>query len=70
MIYLICDKLGIRPNQAIMVGDAESDIKAGQNAGCLASIGVDSGLTSNAKLVNLSQLVVPDVSYIKITKGA
>ena len=53
-----------------MVGDAESDIKAGQNAGCLAFIGVNSGLTSNTKLVNLSQLVVPDVSYIKISKGA
>jgi pyrophosphatase PpaX len=48
MIYLICDKLGIRPDRAIMVGDAESDIKAGQNAGCLASIGVDSGLTCEA----------------------
>ena len=69
MIYLICDKLGIRPDQTLMVGDAISDIKAGQNAGCLASIGVESGLTSNDNLFNLTQLVVPDVSYIKIKEG-
>ena len=34
IILLACKKLGLKPEDAILVGDTTSDIKAGNNAGC------------------------------------
>ena len=68
IVYTICDRLGLNPRQSIMVGDAESDVRSGLNAGCLAAIGVETGLTSRERLLALTPLVISDISKI-IVKG-
>ncbi len=68
IVFTICDRLGVDPGRSIMVGDAESDIHAGLNAGCLASVGVETGLTSRERLLELTPLVISDISKI-IVKG-
>ena len=66
IIHLICQHLGVPPGKSIMVGDSSSDIKAGLNAGCLASIAVTSGLTPQDKLEELTSHVIPDISAIEV----
>jgi phosphoglycolate phosphatase len=32
-LLYVCDKLGVMPDKAVMIGDSKNDILAGQNAG-------------------------------------
>jgi len=66
IIFMICKRLGIRPEQSIMVGDADADVRAGINAGCLAAIGVETGLTSRDHLLKVTPLVISDIGKIVI----
>lgn len=66
IVFTICNRLGLDPRRSIMVGDAESDIHTGLNAGCLAAIGVETGLTSRERLLELTPLVISDISKIMI----
>jgi len=36
MLLYACKKLGIKPEEAVMIGDTKYDVEAGRNAGCLA----------------------------------
>ncbi len=64
IILAICDRLGVPAERSVMVGDAAGDMNAGRAAGCLASIGVASGLTPAGELRRLTPFVVADVSVI------
>ena len=66
MLNLIIDKLGTRPENAVMVGDAETDLQMGLNAGFKASIGVTSGLTSLVNLQKITSFVIPGIADIEI----
>lgn len=66
MINVILDNFKIDGINAVMVGDAETDIKMGQNAGLKASIAVCSGITPRERLTQLTDYVVDDISKIKI----
>lgn len=73
-VRLACDKLGIEPSQAYMVGDSMEDMEAGSRAGCRTiGIGVDGDIRieSIGKLLDIIQssirygpiqsLPIPDV---------
>lgn len=64
VVELCCTQLGIPCHQSVMVGDAKSDVQAGIAAHCVASIGVESGLTSPADLAVLTPFVIQDISHI------
>lgn len=64
IVQLVCDKLDVLNEKTIMLGDAPSDILAGQNAGCRASIGVSSGLTPVDELEHLTPYVVASLESI------
>jgi HAD superfamily hydrolase (TIGR01509 family) len=66
MIHLILKTLGIQPAQAVMVGDAVTDIQMGLNAGLKASIGVLSGLATAEQLRALTPFVAQDVSELTL----
>lgn len=66
IILTICEKLCVPVEKSIMVGDAKSDVMTGINAGCLASIAVESGLTPREYLAALTPFVIPDVSHISV----
>ena len=70
IVDTICRRLGIAPERSIMVGDSASDVKCGLNAGCLASIGVASGLTPEDKLRELTPWLANDISGIRIKATA
>ena len=66
MVELILKELAMDKRNAVMVGDAITDVEMGINAGLLACIGVCSGLTSNARLKQKTSIVVEDISHIEV----
>jgi phosphoglycolate phosphatase len=66
MIHLILKTLGIEPSQAVMVGDALTDVQMGLNAGLKASIGVLTGLATAEQMKAITSFVAQDVSEVKV----
>ena len=66
MLHLIIESLDISPKNSVMIGDAKTDVLIGINAGFKASIGVGTGLTSQAELSKITPYVVQSVANIKI----
>jgi len=59
----ICDKLGVSPEQTIMVGDTPADTIMGQTASLGLTVGVLSGVGDNKDLAD-ADLIVPDVGDV------
>jgi phosphoglycolate phosphatase len=66
MIHIILDRLGIGASQAVMVGDALSDMQMGINAGLKASIGVLTGFANAEQFRTLTPFVAQDVSKLAL----
>ncbi|MDD5691367.1 MAG: HAD family hydrolase [Candidatus Omnitrophica bacterium] len=66
MLKIISQELRVGLQETIMVGDAETDIRMGINAGCLASVGVYSGITEREVLEKLTKHIIPDVSHMRV----
>jgi len=64
MIHIILDRLRIGRSQAIMVGDALTDVQMGINADLKASVGVLTGFASAEQLRTLTPFIARDVSEI------
>jgi phosphoglycolate phosphatase len=65
-IAFILKAFAIDRSQAIMVGDATTDVQMGVNAGLKASVGVLTGLATKEQLKSITPYVVEDVSRIEI----
>ena len=66
MLNRICGRFGISPGAAVMVGDADTDIRMGLNAGFKASIAVATGLTEDEILRELTPYRVGSIADIAI----
>lgn len=66
MVKLILRELSTAEHNAVMVGDALTDVEMGINAGLLASIGVCSGITTRDKFLDKTKYVIQDISCIKL----
>ena len=66
MLEMILQELGKSPSQAVIVGDAPTDIKMGIEAGLRAAIGVASGMTPIEELKAITPYVVSDISDIVV----
>jgi phosphoglycolate phosphatase-like HAD superfamily hydrolase len=66
MIHIILDRLGIGRSQAVMVGDALSDVQMGINAGLKASIGVLTGFATAEQIRTLTPFIARDVSELAV----
>lgn len=53
IVYKACSSLGVTPSEVILVGDTESDVKAGRAAGCKV-IGIN--VKADLSIKNISQL--------------
>jgi HAD superfamily hydrolase (TIGR01509 family) len=62
MVHYLCDKLGVAPEQTIMVGDTPADMLMGRAAGVGLVVGVLSGTAAAAALEPLADLVLPSVA--------
>jgi phosphoglycolate phosphatase len=67
MLIAIGQMLGVSPYSSIMVGDAETDVLMGMNAGFKASIGVCGGITARERLSSVTPYVIDDISKVEIT---
>lgn len=66
MVYVILNTLNIDRSNAVIVGDAITDVQLGINANLKASIGVLTGLSSYKQLKIITSYVINDVSDMKI----
>ena len=66
IVNYICDNLGIPKSNAVIVGDAVTDIQTGINANLKASIGVCTGITKQDKLLEITPYVIDSISDIKV----
>lgn len=66
MIYKILGHLKVESKNAVMIGDAVTDILMGKNAKLRASIGVLSGIDLHETLNKITEYIVNDVSMIKV----
>ena len=66
MANLVLSKLNVPRNNAIMVGDAMSDVELGVNAGLKASIGVLTGLAAEEELRGVTGYIVPSIAEITL----
>jgi len=53
IVLKACEELGVLPKDAVMVGDTDSDMKAGRIAGCFT---IGAGVKGDVKVVNLIEL--------------
>jgi HAD superfamily hydrolase (TIGR01549 family) len=60
-LWLICEKLGVKPPQVLMVGDFKFDIVAGRNAGTRTA------LLTNGKRPSYLQEVPPDHVFDRLS---
>lgn len=68
MVDLILEKLSVDKNNAVMVGDAVTDIEMGNNAGLKASIAVLSGIASEGQFRGKTDYIVENISHINVVK--
>ena len=66
MINFILDKLSVDKVNAVMVGDAITDIEMGNNAKLKASIAVLSGITSKEQFTGKTEYIISDISRIVV----
>ena len=65
-IRLILDTLNVDRSNAVMVGDAITDMQMGINAGLKASIGVLSGLAVKSQLSKMTEYIVKSVAELGV----
>jgi phosphoglycolate phosphatase len=64
MVQDLCRRLGLRPAQAVMVGDGAADLLMGRAAGAGLVVGVLSGVSSAESLAPLADVVIPSVGEL------
>jgi phosphoglycolate phosphatase len=62
-ILACCDRLALRPERCLMVGDARSDLTAGRAAGAV-TVGVLSGYAARDDLAPHADHVLPDIAAL------
>lgn len=65
-IFFALDFFNCKKDNAIMVGDALSDVEMGLNAGIKGSIGLLTGFGTYEEFIKITPYVVTDISYIKV----
>jgi phosphoglycolate phosphatase len=66
MVYRVLDRVGMVASQAVMVGDALTDVQMGIRAGLKASVGVLTGFADAEQFGTLTPFIAGDVSEIRV----
>jgi phosphoglycolate phosphatase len=60
-VLRLCDRLGVPPGRAAVVGDSPFDLRMGRAAGVARTIGVLTGVGDLATLQPLADIVLPSI---------
>lgn len=69
MALELCRRVGVRPDEAIMVGDSVADMTMARQAGLAGAIAVASGAVPGELLAEHADWVIPDLHAIHLTNG-
>jgi phosphoglycolate phosphatase len=62
IIFTICRKLSVHPQEAVMVGDSVTDMMMGKRAGVAMTIGiVEGGVTPKEELEKVADIVIDSI---------
>jgi len=68
-IFVICRKLSVPPQEALMVGDSIADMMMGKKAGVALTIGiVEGGVTPREELEKVADIVVESIKELKFSE--
>lgn len=67
-ILTVCERMGIAPAQALMVGDSPADMLAGRAAGTAGCVGVTSGISRREDLEPYADVVIESVHDLRVEK--
>jgi phosphoglycolate phosphatase len=62
MVHRLCDTAGVRPHDAVVVGDAVADMLMGREAGVALTVGVLTGVTGADELGRHADVVLPSLA--------
>lgn len=68
MVEVACERLGLSPDEVVVVGDTTSDMRMAQAAGVKAGIGVLTGSASRADLESVADYVIDSVASISLSR--
>ena len=63
-VWAICRACDVKPENAIMVGDTDADMRVGQNARVALTVGVIEGASQATDLAAECDVLIPDVSKV------
>ena len=63
-INVVCDRLGVKPEDTMMVGDSLRDMEMGRGANIRATIGVLTGVCEEEDLKGKADYIVPSVKHV------
>lgn len=63
-IFGFCKRLGLQPQEVVMVGDSSHDLHAGHKAGVGINVGVLTGPASRREIEQLADVVLEDISHL------
>ncbi|MBI6545388.1 MAG: HAD family hydrolase [Cyanobacteria bacterium NC_groundwater_1444_Ag_S-0.65um_54_12] len=69
LLLLACERLGASPDETIMVGDGVNDLLMGRQAGCVATVGVLSGVSTREQLEPAADVILPDIAELLPTRS-
>ncbi|MBT4823782.1 HAD family hydrolase [Candidatus Woesearchaeota archaeon] len=65
-INVVLSKLGIKPDEAILIGDMDGDIEAAKNANLKKAIGVTWGFHTKERLINADIIIDSALDLLKV----
>jgi phosphoglycolate phosphatase len=69
MALALCERLGVDPGEAVLVGDTPLDMAMARAAGLMAAIGVGTGPVPADRLRAHADVVVADIHAIRVGNG-
>jgi phosphoglycolate phosphatase len=66
MVLQLCQRLSVRPDETVVIGDTTADLIMAHEAGAMAAIGVLSGAGTREDLAHYTDLIVPSIHHIAI----
>jgi phosphoglycolate phosphatase-like HAD superfamily hydrolase len=64
MVWAVCQAMGVTPAQAVVVGDAVTDVKMARAAGVGLVVGVWSGVSPEEMLAQQVDILLPSVAEL------
>jgi phosphoglycolate phosphatase-like HAD superfamily hydrolase len=64
MVFTICERLKLAPQNTMVIGDTTSDLKMAHSAGAGLAVGVLSGVSSHKDLITEADMLIESIDEL------